>query len=184
MVQEYSAHGWRDDDDPPFRRNLGGPLLISPLPVSSSAPLFLLHASHVLHSFASRCLSVFSSPSIISMVAFLNCLSFIPLSHSSFRCPSLYPVLIYPFFLFYLPCHPLCQVDSYSPRRISNGTWPFGYQLTYIFYKRVISLREATRKMIEDYICSQRYIMYIHIISVKMLFYIINFVEVIARMVI
>lgn len=41
-TREYSAHGWCDDDDPPFHCNLGGPLSISPLPAPSSVPSFLL----------------------------------------------------------------------------------------------------------------------------------------------
>lgn len=78
-VWEYSAHGWCDDDDPPFHRNLGGPLLISPLSASSPVPhFFFVHVLFRSARYSSACLSL--PPSII----FHGCLPQSFAVHSSF----------------------------------------------------------------------------------------------------
>lgn len=82
-VWEYSAHGWCDDDDPPFHRNLGGPLLISPLSASSPVPhFFFVHVLFRSARYSSACLSL---PPSSSMAAFFNRSPFIPSSRSLFK---------------------------------------------------------------------------------------------------
>lgn len=66
-LRRYSAHGWCDDDDPPSHRNLGGPLLISPLLIPSLG-LPPISSSYTLHSFTSPGPSTRSFPSISTFV--------------------------------------------------------------------------------------------------------------------
>lgn len=147
--------------------------MISPLPVSSPAPSFLLRTCASLFRLAMP-LSVFSLlPPSSLWLPFSTVCRFIPLSHSSFRCsffivpfPIHWSFPIPFFFMLYLLYCFLCQTYIFH---VSNMTIEVSTNSYFLYYVKRRQHMKNDRKL-HLFVALYN----VHIINVKMLFYIID----------